>query len=155
MSLTSFQKKLLSLLSEGIPLVPRPYLELSKKLGTSEKEVIQGIKELLEKKIIRRFGATVRHNLSGYEGNVMVAWIVPEDRIEEIGKKCAIYPFVTHCYVRETDPEWPYNFYTMIHAKDEKTCQNLVKKLSQELKLHNYELLFTEKEIIRRTRRYF
>ncbi len=155
MSLTPFQKALLALLSESLPLTPRPYLELAKRLGYTEEEIIQGIKELMEKRIIRRFGATVRHNLSGYTGNVMVAWIVPEERIEEVGKRCAAYPFVTHCYVRGTAPDWPYNFYTMIHAKDEDTCQSLVKRVSKELGLYEYELLFTEREIIRRTRRYF
>ncbi len=155
MSITAFQKRLVALLSESLPLVERPYLELAQRLGCSEEEVIQGIKELIEKKIIRRFGATVRHDRSGYRGNVMVAWIVPEEHLEEIGKKCATYPFITHCYVRKTAPDWPYNFYTMIHAEDEEACQRLVKKLSQDLGLSDYELLFTEKEIIRRTRRYF
>ncbi len=154
-NLSPFEKRLISLLSEGLPLCERPYLALAEKLGVSEEEVIEGIKGLLEKGYIRRFGATVRHDRSGYEGNVMVAWIVPEERIEEVGRACAEKPFVTHCYVRRTAPDWPYNFYTMVHARDEDTCRRLVEELARELNLSDYELLFTEKEIMRRLRRYF
>jgi len=153
--LTSFQKRLLALLSESLPLTPRPYLALAQKLGSTEEEVIRAIKELCQKKIIRRFGATVRHDRSGYRGNVMVAWAVPEERLEEVGRKCATYPFITHCYVRRTAPDWPYNFYTMIHAADEEACRRLVEELSRKLDLKEYEMLFTEKEIVRKTRRYF
>ncbi len=154
-TLSPFEKRLIDLLSEGLPLCERPYLALAEKLGVSEKEVIEGIRVLLEKGYIRRFGATVRHDRSGYEGNVMVAWQVPEDRLEEVGRVCAQKPFVTHCYVRKTASGWPYNFYTMIHASDENVCRRLVERLSEELALPVYELLFTEKEILRRIRRYF
>lgn len=154
-TLSPLEKKLVVLLSEGLPLEPRPYLYLAERLGVSEEEVLEGIKKLLEKKIIRRFGATVRHDRSGYKGNVMVAWVVPEERIEEVGRILAQKPFITHCYVRRTAPDWPYNFYTMLHAEDEEACKRLVHSLSQELSLPEYELLFTEKEIVRRTRRYF
>ena len=154
-TLSPLEKKLVVLLSEGLPLEERPFLRWAERLGVSEEEVFSLIESLLKKKIIRRFGATVRHDLSGYQGNVMAAWIVPEERIEEIGKALAQKPFITHCYWRRTAPHWPYNLYTMIHAPDEETCRRLVEEISQEFALPHYELLFTQKEIVRRTRRYF
>jgi len=152
--LNNFEKKLVALLSQGLPLCPRPYQALAQKLGSTEEQVLATLKELLRKKVIRRFGATVRHDRSGYRGNVMVAWKVPVSRIENVGRFCAGLPFVTHCYVRQTAPDWPYNFYTMIHAADEKQCQELVEGLARELGLEDYVLLFTEKEIVRKTRSY-
>ncbi len=153
--LSPFEKKLIALVSQGIPLVARPYHVLAQRLGCTEKEVIATLKKLLSKKIIRRFGATVRQNRSGYQGNVMVAWKVPAERLDEVGNFCARLHFVTHCYVRQTSPDWPYNFYTMVHAADEKECKELVTNLAKELKLKDYVLLFTEKEIVRKTRPYF
>ncbi len=153
--LSNFEKKLVALLSQGLPLCPRPYQALAQQLGCTEEEVLEAIKELLRKKVIRRFGATVRHDRSGYRGNVMVAWKVPASRIGNVGHFCASLPFVTHCYVRQTAPDWPYNFYTMIHAADEKQCKELVEDLARELGLKDYVLLFTEKEIVRKTRSYF
>ena len=153
--LTELEKRLVDLLSEGLPLVERPYLALAERLGVSEEEVLSAIRGLLEKKVIRRLGAIIRHNLSGYEGNVMVAWRVPVERVEEVGQTLAAKPFITHCYLRRTYPDWPYNLYTMVHAESEEACRRLVEKLSRELDLPDYEMLFTEKEIVRRTRKYF
>ncbi len=155
MKLSNLEKQIIAALSEGLPLVERPYLALAERLGVSEEEVLNTIAKLKEKKIIRRLGGTLRHDRAGLRGNVMVAWIVPEERIEEVGQICAQKPFITHCYVRRTTPDWPYNFYTMVHAPDENECQILVEELAQELGLVQYELLFTEKEIVRRMRRYF
>lgn len=153
--LTELEKRLVDLLAEGLPLVERPFLVLAEKLGISEEEILTTIEGLLEKKIIRRLGATIRHNLSGYEGNVMVAWKVPEERIEEVGNSLASKPFITHCYLRRTYPDWPYNLYTMVHAETEEACRRLVEQLAQELALSDYEMLFTEKEITRKKRKYF
>ncbi|WP_297056141.1 Lrp/AsnC family transcriptional regulator [Thermosulfurimonas sp.] len=156
LGLTELEKHLVDILSaEGIPLTERPYLALAERLGVTEEEVLSAVKGLLEKKIIRRLSALIRHNLSGYEGNAMVAWRVPEERVEEVGESLASRPFITHCYLRRTYPDWPYNLYTMIHAETEEACRRLAEELSRELDLPDYEILFTEKEIVRRTRRYF
>lgn len=153
--LDTLDKKIIAALSEGLPLEPKPYALLAQKLGTTEEEVIARIKKLKEKKIIRRLGGTLRHDQAGVRGNVMVAWVVPEERLDAIGKTFSRYPFVTHCYVRKTSADWPFNFYTMIHASNEEECRNLVKSLAEEHSLSQYELLFTEKEIVRRMRKYF
>lgn len=155
MRLTELEKRLIAALSEGLPLVERPYLALAQRLGVTEEEVLSAISALKAKGIIRRLGATLRHDRAGVRGNVMVAWEVPAERLEEVGAACARFPFVTHCYVRRTAPDWPYNFYTMVHAADEAQCRALVEKMARELGLEKFELLFTEKEIMRRTRRYF
>ncbi len=142
------------LINHGLPLVERPYLTIGQKLNLSEEEVIETIKSLLEKKIIRRFGATIRHNLVGYEGNAMVAFQVEEERVDEVGKKLAEKPFVSHCYLRKTYPDWPYNLYAMCHSKTREELLNLIKEVSQELNLPKYEILFTQKEIVRKYAQY-
>jgi len=153
--LTELERRLVDILSEGLPLGERPFAVLAERLGVSEEEVLAALRALKEKKIIRRLGALIRHNLSGYEGNAMVAWRVPEERVEEVGRRLAAHPAVSHCYLRRTAPDWPYNLYTMVHAASEEECRRLAAEISRELDLPDYEMLFTEKEIVRRTRRYF
>ncbi|MGC8965357.1 MAG: Lrp/AsnC family transcriptional regulator [Caldimicrobium sp.] len=153
-NLTPIERKVLEALIEGIPLVEHPYEEIAKKLGISQEEVLFAIKSLLEKRIIRRLGATIRHNLAGYEGNAMVAWKVPEERIEEVGKWFSEKSFVSHCYVRKTYPDWPYNFYTMCHAKTKEELKRLIEEASKELNLNEYEILYTLKEIVRKHAQY-
>lgn len=153
-SLTDKEKKVLLALIEGLPLVSRPYEEIAQKIGLTEEEVLASITTLKEKKIIRRLGATLRHNLVGYEGNAMVAWQVPEERLDEVGPYLASQPFVTHCYVRKSYPDWPYNLYTMCHAKTREELIELLQRVAQELHLKDYQILFTSKEIRRKHAQY-
>jgi DNA-binding Lrp family transcriptional regulator len=153
-NLTEPEKKVLQALIQGLPLVERPFAKISEELKLPEEEVLSIVQSLLERKIIRRLGATLRHNLTGYAGNAMVAWIVPEDRIEEVGLILAQKPFISHCYVRKTYPDWPYNFYTMCHAKSREKLLEHIEELSKELNLRDYEVLFTLREVRRKHAQY-
>lgn len=153
-NLTEPEKKVLQALIQGLPLVERPFAKISEELKIPEEEVLSIVQSLLERKIIRRLGATLRHNLTGYAGNAMVAWIVPEDRMEEVGLILAQKPFISHCYVRKTYPDWPYNFYTMCHAKSREKLLELIEELSKELNLRDYEVLFTLREVRRKHAQY-
>ncbi len=155
MTLGEKEKKVLNSLVKGIPLVSEPFKEMAEKIQLSEEEFLEIANLLLKRGYLRRVGATFRHNLIGYKGNAMVVWEVSENKVEEIGKFMASKPFVSHCYLRETLPDWPYNLYVMIHAENEEEILKIVKNLSQELNLKNYQILFTEKEIVRKYTSYF
>lgn len=155
MSLGEKEKKVLNSLIEGIPLVSEPFKNMAEKIQISEEEFLKIARSLLKKGYLRRIGATFRHNLIGYKGNAMVVWQVSEDEVEKIGTLLASKPFISHCYLRETLPDWPYNLYTMIHAQNEEEILKIVENLSFEFNLKNYQILFTEKEIVRKYTSYF
>ncbi|PMP97304.1 MAG: Lrp/AsnC family transcriptional regulator [Thermodesulfobacterium geofontis] len=148
------EKKVLKYLIEGIPITKRPFLEIAKKTGLKEEDVLEIIKNLLKKKVIRRIGTTLRHNLAGIKGNAMVAWKVPEEKVEEIGRYLSKLPYVSHCYVRKTYREWNYNLYTMIHGKNKSEVKKRIRKISEEIHLTEYQILFTKKEIVRKHAKY-
>jgi len=152
--LTEREKRILQILIEGIPLSERPFYEIAKKTGFTEKEVLEIIKNLMDKKIIRRLGITLRHNLAGIKGNAMVAWRVPEEKIEEIGQYLSQLPYISHCYVRETYEDWNYNLYTMIHGKNKREVKKRIKEISEKFSLKKYQILFTKKEIVRKHAKY-
>jgi DNA-binding Lrp family transcriptional regulator len=152
--LTEREKRILQILIEGIPLSERPFYEIAKKIGFTEKEVLEITKNLMDKKIIRRLGITLRHNLAGIKGNAMVAWRVPEEKIEEIGQYLSQLPYISHCYVRETYEDWNYNLYTMIHGKNKREVKKRIKEISEKFSLKDYQILFTKKEIIRKHAKY-
>lgn len=129
-----------------LPAGRRPFLDLAKKLGWTEAELIDRIKALMEKGAIKRFGALVRHQTLGFKGNAMVAWIVEPSRVEEVGRKMASYAFISHCYERVTRPDWPYNIYTMLHARDRDEAIGLVKEVSRQTGVKDYKVLFSLKE---------
>jgi DNA-binding Lrp family transcriptional regulator len=148
-------KKVIRLIQGDLPLDLRPFAVLAEKTGISETEFVERVASLKKKGIIRRFGATLRHQEAGFRSNAMVAWIVPEERIEEVGKAMAKFRAVTHCYQRKTHDAWPYNLYTMIHGDGREKCRDIAKQISQKVGLQDYILLFSEKEFKKTSMKYF
>jgi DNA-binding Lrp family transcriptional regulator len=153
--LSDNEKKVVALIQGDIPIEKNPYKILAEKAGISEDEFIKALKSLNDKKIIRRFGATLRHQKSGYSTNAMVAWNVPEDKIQETGKLMAKFPFVSHCYRRDPKPEWPFNLYTMVHAKSKDDCIKKVSEMSENSKMKNFDILYSTKELKKISMEYF
>lgn len=129
-----------------LPTGKRPFSQIARQIGRGEDEVISKINNWMGEGIIKRFGALVRHERLGFTGNVMVAWQVPEPRIDEVGEKMASYPFISHCYERASAPEWPYNIYTMVHASHREEAEGLVGKVSEETGIAVFRMLFSVKE---------
>ncbi|SLM31645.1 putative HTH-type transcriptional regulator [Desulfamplus magnetovallimortis] len=153
--LTELEKKVVASLQGNIPVTQRPFLELAESIGISEDKYLMIVEELNESGIIRRFGATLKHQKSGFKANAMVAWKVEEDRVQEVGRIMASFQEVTHCYRRNPAPTWPYNVYTMVHAGDKATCRAIAATIAQRVAVDDYTLLFSEKELKKTSMKYF
>jgi DNA-binding Lrp family transcriptional regulator len=153
--LTELEKKVIASIQGDIPIVPRPYQALAAAVGISEAEFIETLQTLTDRGVIRRFGATLRHQMSGFQANAMTAWQVAEDRIEEVGRIMASFRAVSHCYRRDPAEDWPYNLYTMIHGKDEAACRRTARKMAEKTGVHDYRLLFSRRELKKISMTYF
>jgi DNA-binding Lrp family transcriptional regulator len=119
MALSDADRRLLAAIEGGLPLVPRPYLAIGERIGLGEAEVIEGLRSLVARGVIRRFGLVVRHHELGYRANAMTVWDVPDERVRGAAARLVELPFVTLCYRRpRRPPAWPYNLFCMIHGKD-------------------------------------
>ena len=76
--LSDLDKKVILALQRDLEICPRPFLEVAEFLGIGEEALLAAIRSLMDRGYIRRFGATLRHQQSGYEANALVAWAVPE-----------------------------------------------------------------------------
>lgn len=151
----NLEKKVIAALQGDIPVCARPYRKIADAIGVDEETVIGVIRDLRDRGVIRRFGATLRHQKSGFNANAMVAWQVDENRIEKAGEQIAGYGEVTHCYRREPAPGWPYNLYTMVHAADEAGCRDIARRIAQETGVTEYTLLFSRRELKKTSMQYF
>jgi len=153
--LTELEKKIISLLQIDIPVVKRPFLEMAEQIGITEDKFLDVLKGLDKRGMIRRFGATIKHQKSGFKANAMVAWKVDEDKVENVGNIMTGFHEITHCYRRDPAPGWKYNLYTMVHASSEDACYALVKEISKAVGQDNYELLFSRQELKKTSMKYF
>ncbi len=149
------EKKVIAALQGDIPVSPRPYLEIAEMIGVDEETVLSVVKDLYHRGVIRRFGATLRHQKSGFNANAMVAWQVDESLIDTVGEQVAGYDAVTHCYRRDPAPDWPYNLYTMVHARDEAGCREIARTISEDTGVSEYTMLFSRRELKKTSMQYF
>ena len=154
-SLTLLEKRIIHELQQDLPVVKRPFAAVAKRLGINETELLEKVRELLANGTIRRFGATLRHQRSGFDANAMVVWEVEPERAEQVGSIFASCREVTHCYQRPARPEWPYRIFTMIHAPTPQACRQIAKKMAEAAGLKKYDLLYTEEELKKTTMAYF
>jgi len=153
--LDELDKKIIAAMQDEFPLVAEPYREIAERLGISENELLSRLSQYRQCGQIRKMGAVLRHREVGYAANALCAWVVPDEQLEEIGKFMAGNPAVTHCYVRVSQPEWPYNFYTMLHAHTREECRKIASQLAAATGLNDYIMLYSTKEWKKTSMRYF
>jgi DNA-binding Lrp family transcriptional regulator len=153
--LTELEKKIIASIQQDMAVTDRPYLKIARDLGISETQLLDSLQDLCNRRVIRRFGVTLRHQRTGFNANAMVAWKVDEARIEKVGQKMASFIQVSHCYRRDPTDEWPYNLYTMVHANDEQSCHATARKMSRATSVEDYTLLFSREELKKTSMVYF
>jgi len=145
------QQALLNALSGGLPLSSRPYQELGAGCGLDETQVLGQIARWRDEGVIRRFGMVVRHHELGYRANAMCVWQIDDaSERERIAHLLAAEPAVTLCYERPARlPDWPYQLFTMIHARDAQALASLLEEIRLRHGLQQLPLA-----VLRSTRRY-
>jgi DNA-binding Lrp family transcriptional regulator len=153
--LSDLEKRVIASIQGDLPVIERPYRQIAERLGITEDQLLAVLRDLCHRGVIRRFGATLRHQKSGFAANAMGAWRVPEARISEVGEIMAASPSISHCYRRDPNAHWPYNLYTMIHAGDRETCRAIAEDLSRRTGITDYILLFSQRELKKTSMQYF
>ncbi|WP_347311016.1 siroheme decarboxylase subunit beta [Defluviimonas sp. SAOS-178_SWC] len=125
--LESADRPILQALTEGLPLVSRPFAAVAQRIGRPEVEVIARIATLSGAGILTRVGVIVRHRAIGWAANAMVVWDLPENRIAAAGPALARLCGVTLCYQRRTVPGlWDFPLYSMIHARSRAEAEEVL-----------------------------
>ena len=85
----------------------------------------------------------------------MAVWTVDDERLPKVGPRLAAAPEVTHCYARNAIDGFPYTAYSMIHGPDRESVLEVAARLSEELDLPEYVVLFSTREFKKVRLRYF
>jgi DNA-binding Lrp family transcriptional regulator len=126
------ERRLVSVLQEGLPLFMRPFALIAERIGASENEVLSRIGNWLDDGAIKRFGVVVRHRELGYTANAMLVHDIRDDRVGELGRALAEEPAVTLCYRRpRVVPDWQYNLFCMIHGRERADVEAIIGDLRQ------------------------
>ena len=115
--------------------VERPYDEAANELGISTEELLERLRGMVDRKILRRVAAILYHRRAGFSANGMGVWKVPEDEILEVGAKMASFRGISHCYQRPTYEDWPYSVFTMAHGRSKEECDAILDSIAVECEM--------------------
>jgi DNA-binding Lrp family transcriptional regulator len=154
-TLAELEKRIVQGLQEDLPIVSRPFRVVAERIGITEGELLAAIRGFMSDGTIRRFGATLRHQRSGFSANAMVVWRVGAEDLARVARILASFREVTHCYQRPALAGWPYRLFTMIHGRSRDECEDLARRMAEKAGVPDYRLLFTVDELKKTTMVYF
>ena len=150
MEMDEQEKRILHALQDGIPAEERPFDAVASRLGISTAELLARLRRLIQKGIVKRFGASFDQRKIGIVANAMIAWKVPPERTVEVGVKLSQFRGVTHCYERKTaPPQWEYNLFTVVHGYDRSSVEEYAKRLAEAVGIKEYVVLFSSQQFKR------
>jgi DNA-binding Lrp family transcriptional regulator len=135
----------INLLCQDIPHTQTPFSDL----GID----IEEIRGDLDLKIMRRFGAVLRHQQAGFDANAMVCLTVADT--EGAGMLLAENPHVSHCYVRSPFEGFPYNLYAMFHGRSGAELEQSIDSAVSALNGPDHVVLTSLKELKKTSFVYF
>jgi len=112
--------------------VERPYDAPGEELGIGVEELLERLRGMVERKLLRRVAAILYHRRAGFSANGMGVWKVPEEEILETGRRMAAFRGISHCYQRPTYEDWPYSVFTMAHGRSKEECDAILDSIATE-----------------------
>lgn len=160
MTFTDTERALLRIVQKDLPDSLTPYADMAHEVGTDEATVIALLSRLKADGAIRRFGASIKHQKTGWSHNAMVAWRADASEVDKCGERAAQNPHVSHCYYRplidtNAATEWPYTLFTMVHGRSAEECRAVIRALQDTMGLSEYAVLDSIQELKKTSMTYF
>lgn len=153
--LTNKEIEMIRVLQKDIEFTERPFNSLAEEAGVTIEELLEQAKIFKERGQMRRFAAVLYHRKAGFKANGMGVWHVPREIEEETGYQMAAFKAVSHCYLRPTYPDWPYNIFTMVHGTSKDEVEEILQMIENETGITDRFVLYSTKEYKKTRVKYF
>jgi DNA-binding Lrp family transcriptional regulator len=136
-------------------VIAEPFAPAAAELGVSQRELLDHLESMRERRALRRVAAILFHRRAGFSANGMGVWNVPEERIVELGPRMAAYRGISHCYQRPTYADWPYSVFTMAHGRSKEECDAILDQIAADTGIEERRTLYSSTEFKKCRLRYF
>jgi siroheme decarboxylase len=127
-------------------VIPEPFAPAAEELGVSQRELLDQLESMRERKALRRVAAILYHRRAGFSANGMGVWKVPEERIMDLAPRMAAFRGISHCYQRPTYPDWPYSVFTMAHGRSKGECDAILDSIAEDTGIEERSTLYSSTE---------
>jgi DNA-binding Lrp family transcriptional regulator len=129
-----------------MPVIPEPYAPAAAKLNIPQDELLTHLRQMQERRLLRRVAAILFHRRAGFSANGMGVWKVPDERIMELGPRMAAFRGISHCYQRPTYQDWPYSIFTMAHGRSKDECDAILDSIATQTGIDERSTLYSSTE---------
>jgi DNA-binding Lrp family transcriptional regulator len=123
-----------------------PYAQPAHELGMTVEGLLEHMRGMRERGILRRVAAILYHRRAGFSANGMGVWKVPPERIGELGPRMASFRGISHCYERPTYEDWPYSVFTMAHGRSKEECDAVLDAIAAQTGIEEHATLYSSTE---------
>ena len=142
------ERAVLRIVQADLPDTLAPYADIAREAGVSEAEVLELLARLKASGAIRRFGASIKHQKTGWTHNAHGGL---EGERGGSGRmrahRLASRPYLPRLLPSCSVPDWPYTLYTMVHGRSEEECLKVVDELLHTSPLREYAILRSLREL--------
>jgi DNA-binding Lrp family transcriptional regulator len=129
-----------------LPVISEPYGPAAQKLGMDVDTLLEHLRGMQERGLLRRVAAILFHRRAGFSANGMGVWNVPAERIAELGPRMAAFRGISHCYQRPTYEDWPYSVFTMAHGRSKEECDAILDAIAAQTGIDERATLYSSTE---------
>jgi siroheme decarboxylase len=133
-------------LQGDMPVVAEPYAAAAAALGMPQERLLEHLRGMQERRLLRRVAAILYHRRAGFSANGMGVWKVPDARIMELGPRMAAFRGISHCYQRPTYADWPFSVFTMAHGRSKEECDAILDSIALETGIEERATLYSSTE---------
>jgi DNA-binding Lrp family transcriptional regulator len=129
-----------------MPVIEEPYAPAAERLGLGVDELLEHMRGMHERGLLRRVAAILYHRRAGFSANGMGVWKVSPEQIAELGPRMASFRGISHCYERPTYADWPYSVFTMAHGRSKEECDAVLDAIAEQTGIHERATLYSSTE---------
>ena len=129
--LDTLDKKLINLLQHGLPVCQSPFAAIADDVDSTEAIVIEKIENLLEHKILSRFGPMFDAACFG-GAFTLAALSVPEERFDEVTKIVNDFEQIAHNYKRNNT----FNMWFVIATESQQEIDEVIEQIELQTQLN-------------------
>ncbi|WP_206485687.1 Lrp/AsnC family transcriptional regulator [Thalassotalea sp. G2M2-11] len=122
--LSSLERALINVLQHGLPVCEKPFEQVAEQVGSDEQTVISTLNQLLEQKVLTRFGPMYDAACLG-GAFTLAALSVPDDKFEQVTEQVNSFEQIAHNYKRDHD----YNMWFVIATESQQEIEQVVKAI--------------------------
>ena len=132
-------RKLLNLIQSEFPLVERPYQEMGRRLDIGEDEVIERLRALRKKNVVRQISAIFDTRRLGYKTSLVAIAFDPEN-LHRGALKINKHPGVTHNYARKGST---FNLWFTLAVPPGDSIDATVERMAEETEALSFRIMPT------------